>query len=259
MDFGHTRVVKNMVQRAQGAGSASTPALSHPGTVEPAVESRTRDRVARLLLEQGPATAATLGERLGLSPAAVRRHLDALQADGPVAEREPRPLRGAGPRPPGAGLRAHRHRPRRLPARVRRPRGPGAPLPARDRGRGRPSPPSPRPGSPGSPRGCASPPARTPTTARPGRGGRRRAHRRRLRRHSTLGPRGVQLCQHHCPVAHVAAEFPQLCEAETRAFAGGWAPTSSGWRRSPTATASARRTYRPRPSPARAPPPARLR
>src|SRR5208283_4333716 len=27
-----------------------------------------------------------------------------------------------------------------------------------------------------------------------------------------------QLCQHHCPVAHVAAEFPQLCEAETEAF-----------------------------------------
>ena len=30
---------------------------------------------------------------------------------------------------------------------------------------------------------------------------------------------GDQLCQHHCPVAHVAAEFPQLCEAETAAFA----------------------------------------
>jgi predicted ArsR family transcriptional regulator len=30
---------------------------------------------------------------------------------------------------------------------------------------------------------------------------------------------GIQLCQHHCPVAHVAAEFPELCEAETRAFA----------------------------------------
>src|SRR5690606_15861528 len=27
---------------------------------------------------------------------------------------------------------------------------------------------------------------------------------------------GGQLCQHHCPVAHVAAEFPQLCEAETQ-------------------------------------------
>jgi predicted ArsR family transcriptional regulator len=33
------------------------------------------------------------------------------------------------------------------------------------------------------------------------------------------GGNGVQICQHHCPVAHVAAEFPQLCEAETDAFA----------------------------------------
>jgi predicted ArsR family transcriptional regulator len=32
------------------------------------------------------------------------------------------------------------------------------------------------------------------------------------------GLKGEQLCQHHCPVAHVAAEFPQLCEAETEAF-----------------------------------------
>jgi predicted ArsR family transcriptional regulator len=40
------------------------------------------------------------------------------------------------------------------------------------------------------------------------------------RRVGTSGPNlGVQLCQHHCPVAHVAAEFPQLCEAETEAFA----------------------------------------
>ena len=28
-------------------------------------------------------------------------------------------------------------------------------------------------------------------------------------------PTGAQLCQHHCPVQHVAQEFPQLCEAET--------------------------------------------
>ena len=28
----------------------------------------------------------------------------------------------------------------------------------------------------------------------------------------------VQLCQGHCPVQDVAAQFPQLCEAETRAF-----------------------------------------
>jgi predicted ArsR family transcriptional regulator len=30
---------------------------------------------------------------------------------------------------------------------------------------------------------------------------------------------GVQICQHHCPVSHVAEEFPQLCEAEQQAMA----------------------------------------
>ncbi|MCL3861964.1 metalloregulator ArsR/SmtB family transcription factor [Actinotalea sp. K2] len=32
------------------------------------------------------------------------------------------------------------------------------------------------------------------------------------------GGRAVQLCQGHCPVRDVAAEFPQLCEAEARLF-----------------------------------------
>jgi predicted ArsR family transcriptional regulator len=32
-------------------------------------------------------------------------------------------------------------------------------------------------------------------------------------------PTGVQVCQHHCPVAHIAEQYPQLCEAETAAFA----------------------------------------
>ena len=32
-------------------------------------------------------------------------------------------------------------------------------------------------------------------------------------------PVGEQLCQHHCPVAHVAEQFPALCEAETEVFA----------------------------------------
>lgn len=30
---------------------------------------------------------------------------------------------------------------------------------------------------------------------------------------------GVQICQHHCPVSHVAEEFPELCDAERQAFA----------------------------------------
>ena len=30
---------------------------------------------------------------------------------------------------------------------------------------------------------------------------------------------GIELCQHHCPVSHVAEEFPELCETEREAFA----------------------------------------
>lgn len=34
------------------------------------------------------------------------------------------------------------------------------------------------------------------------------------------GPiQGVEICQHHCPVSHVAEEFPELCEAEAQAMA----------------------------------------
>jgi len=35
---------------------------------------------------------------------------------------------------------------------------------------------------------------------------------------SVPGMAAVQLCQGHCPVQQIAAEFPQLCEAETQAF-----------------------------------------
>jgi predicted ArsR family transcriptional regulator len=35
---------------------------------------------------------------------------------------------------------------------------------------------------------------------------------------TAVGAGGVQLCQHNCPIAHVAHEFPQFCEAETKAF-----------------------------------------
>lgn len=33
------------------------------------------------------------------------------------------------------------------------------------------------------------------------------------------GPiKGIEICQHHCPVSHVAEEFPELCEAEKQAI-----------------------------------------
>lgn len=31
-------------------------------------------------------------------------------------------------------------------------------------------------------------------------------------------PAGIQLCQGHCPVHEVAAEFPEICDAEAEAF-----------------------------------------
>ena len=50
----------------------------------------TRGQVARLILELGPSTAATLGGRLGLTPAAIRRHLDNLLAEGLIETRTAR-------------------------------------------------------------------------------------------------------------------------------------------------------------------------
>ncbi len=60
--------------------------------------------------------------------------------------------------------------------------------------------------------------------AHPGGGAGPGLHRRGLRSLGAQPARrhqqsvGEQLCQQHCPVAHVAHEFPQLCEAETEAI-----------------------------------------
>ena len=61
-------------------------------------DAPTRERVVRSILENGPSTAAALGERLVLTPAAVRRHLDHLLAEGAIEAREPRAstVRGRG-------------------------------------------------------------------------------------------------------------------------------------------------------------------
>ena len=50
----------------------------------------TRERVVRSILVDGPSTAAALAGRLDLTPAAVRRHLDHLMADGTVEARAAR-------------------------------------------------------------------------------------------------------------------------------------------------------------------------
>ena len=61
-----------------------------------AVDQPTRERVVRSILVNGPSTAADLAERLELTPAAVRRHLDHLLAEGALEARDPRPTTSRG-------------------------------------------------------------------------------------------------------------------------------------------------------------------
>ena len=79
---------------AASGRSPDAPAASAAGSTVPAGvgEDRegTRNRVARLILANGSVTAADLAVRLGLTSAGVRRHLDALLAEGLVEAREQR-------------------------------------------------------------------------------------------------------------------------------------------------------------------------
>jgi len=173
-------------------------------------EERTRDRVAELLLRTGGATAADLGAALGLSPAAVRRHLDAMLADGTVAETDAAHTGRRG-RPAklftltGTGREAFPHAYDDLAASALRflaetggdevvrqfAAARVAALETRYAGI-----------------------AEAPVEERPA----RLAEALSRDGYAATSAAG-EVCQHHCPVQHVAAEFPQLCEAETEFFA----------------------------------------
>jgi predicted ArsR family transcriptional regulator len=189
----------------------SVPVIAQPL----ADDGRTRDRVADLLLQRGAATAAELALALGLTATGIRRHLDAMQAEGLVCSRE-RPTQG-------------------------------------QRGRGRPArvfalTDTAREGLPHTYDNLAMAALRwIAEQAGPEAVGAFAAQQVAsleercqvamaeagddpVARAEALATAltsegyaagasviasGGQLCQHHCPVAHVAAEFPQLCEAET--------------------------------------------
>src|SRR5687768_6809006 len=92
MHIRNTGVVKSVPHAVEG--------LEAPATGD----GRTRAAVARLLMEQGPVTAAAVARELALSAVAVRRHLDALIADG-EAEARSAPHRG----PRGRGRPARQY------------------------------------------------------------------------------------------------------------------------------------------------------
>lgn len=182
-------------------------------------ETSTRERVARSILENGPSSAHALGQRLGLTTAGIRRHLEALLADGLLSAREPRislPSRGRG-RPAKVfvltdhGRERFEHSYDDLAVSALRY------LAAT--------------GGTGALMGFAQSRAveierrHAPALARVGSDRRLEVLAHGLNEDGfaasiQLTPiaSGLELCQHHCPIAHVAAEFPEICEAETEAF-----------------------------------------
>jgi predicted ArsR family transcriptional regulator len=171
--------------------------------------------VSRLLLEEGAATAGELSERLGCTPAAIRRHLDALLAEGWIVGRE-RP--GRGPRGRGrpakefvltdAGRQSFPHTYDDLAAEVLRylSRQHGADAVeafAAERVRELEE----------RCRNAMADAGDDPFAKAEALAWALSAEGYAASASALAG--GGQLCQHHCPVAHVAAEFPQLCEAET--------------------------------------------
>ena len=209
--IGNIVVVKSVTVRT-AAGHAVAYATAAPD------DARTRDRVAQALYQYGPQSAGALSARFGLTPAAVRRHLDALIDAGQVCEAPERKVRGmtrrrgrpaklfaltdtgraAFPhayddlavaalsylRETGGEAAVRAFAQARLAPMVERYRRMLSGVPAQDR------------------------PARL-AAALSGDG---------YAASSEHAGAGVQVCQHHCPVAHVAADFPELCDAETEAF-----------------------------------------
>jgi predicted ArsR family transcriptional regulator len=185
---------------------------------EQQVDGRTRHGVARLLLEEGPIATTSVAETLGLSPAAVRRHLDVLVANGEAEFRDAprRGQRGRG-RPAKLWLLTETGRARFGHAyddlaiaaiRFVAESGGAAAVHAFAQRRA----------------ATLVDRHRAAVTAHHEVADRAKALATALTREGYAASTrqvgtGEQLCQHHCPVAHVAAEFPQLCEVETAAFA----------------------------------------
>jgi predicted ArsR family transcriptional regulator len=209
--------VKNVQAAAATLQSSEAPGADEsalPGAVD---DAPTRERVARSILENGPSTAAALAERLALTPAAVRRHLDQLVGAGALEAREPRiyGARGRG-RPAKVFILTDSGRDTFLQAyddlaasALRYLRDSGGPAAVTSFARRRTSEIEERFSALV---GAADPKNRVEALAEALTADGYAASVR-----TTRG--GDQICQHHCPVAHVAAEFPQLCEAETEVFA----------------------------------------
>ncbi len=180
----------------------------------PGEDIRTRDAIARSILENGPSTASTLSKRLALTPAGIRRHLDLLVADGILEARDPRvaSTRGRG-RPSkvflmtdeGRSQFEHSYDDLAVAALKFMATHSGDHLVtafAESRAED-----IERKATPYLAKRAKKIDALATFLTEQG-------YAASVEKRGT----GEEICQHHCPIAHVAAQYPQLCEAETQAF-----------------------------------------
>jgi len=184
--------------------------------IEP--DERTRDLVARTILEGGPASAAALALRLSITPAGIRRHLDSLIAEGILTSRDPY----SSETPGGRGRRAkvflltdhgrekfeHSYDDLAVSALkfiASQSSDGSVTVFAQQRA------------------SDIEAKARSLVSSAEGISEKSKVLANFLSQEGYASsisstPIGEQLCQHHCPVAHVAAAFPELCEAETQSL-----------------------------------------
>jgi predicted ArsR family transcriptional regulator len=215
-EFRHNSVVKFRPE-TEGATVPDSPAPP-AGMVVPVSDGHTRRAIVRLLMEEGPITAGQIGERLGISAAGVRRHLDALMDAGDAQSSAAAAWQHHGRGRPAkryrltaAGRAKLEHTYDDLAvAAMRQLREIGGDDAVRTFARRRID---------SILAGVSDGPGDVESTA-----DRVAAALTKAGYATTTTPvsgpiHGIQLCQHHCPVSHVAEEFPELCETEREAFA----------------------------------------
>jgi predicted ArsR family transcriptional regulator len=210
LEFRHNGVVKLLPETAGAAKAAASS------------ERHTRGAIVQLLLESGPITAGEIGEQLGISAAGVRRHLDALLDAGEAQSSAAaawqhngrgRPARRYRLTAAGRAKMGHAYDDLAVQA-MRQLREIGGDDAVRTFARRRID--TILSGVTERPHDVADDVESTVDRVA---GALTKAGYAATATQVSGPIHGIELCQHHCPVSHVAEEFPELCEAEREAFA----------------------------------------
>ena len=185
-----------------------------------AQDGHTRRAIVQLLLESGSITAAEIGRNLGIAATGVRRHLDALVDSGDAEANPSAPWQQSGRGRPAkryrltaAGRAKLEHTYDDLAsAAMRQLREIGGDEAVRNFARRRVQ---------AILDGVARVDSDNDGSVADAAG--RVADALTRAGYATTATRvggpiqGIEICQHHCPVSHVAEEFPELCQAEQQA------------------------------------------